>query len=238
MIKRIIKLLFNRHPSFVNIETSSQCNRACLYCPNAYYQRPDVRMDVVDISKILKSLSNRGYYGTIRFWGMNEPLMDLRIFDIIRLSKSILPSSPVELATNGDLLTREALIKLSEARLDRLTITRHSQANGCESTEECGNMTIVDQPRIEYVFNRCGAVPFLGGQKVNRCLLQDEININVDGRMRFCCNDYFGSTGNALTSDPLEVWHEKRYWLNRILPALGVKSGPCKSCRVKRSNEL
>src|ERR1039457_7262387 len=69
---RSLKLLFNCQPAAVNVETSTLCNRACSYCPNAYWPRPDVKMLKVHIEEILHSLAWHDYKGTIRFWGIDE----------------------------------------------------------------------------------------------------------------------------------------------------------------------
>ena len=231
-ILRRLKLLFNRQPSYVNIETSSICNRTCSYCPNAYFPRPDVKMDIADIEFILLILARHNYKGTMRFWGLNEPLMDDRICEIIFMSKRILPHCRVELSTNGDYLDTKWYRLLDIAGLDHLTVTRHSEMERREITWKYNNLTIVDRPRISRIYNRCGAVPFsCDGHQTGPCMWQDEININADGNMRFCCNDYGGSTGNALTSDPLKIWHDLRYWLKRIPPAFGFMTGICKRCR-------
>lgn len=71
-------------PNQICIETSSMCNRSCVFCPNHHNARPDEEMEWSTIEKIVLELKALNYKGRITNYIYNEPMRDKRHLDIIR----------------------------------------------------------------------------------------------------------------------------------------------------------
>ena len=116
--------------SLISIETSSKCNLDCSFCPvnKEKDPRPPGLLPMELIEKIAYELSEINYSSAILPFGNNEPLLDIRIFDIITLFREKCPKSYIKLLTNGTLLTVEKTVKLFEHGLSTLTINNYSSS--------------------------------------------------------------------------------------------------------------
>lgn len=122
--------LFN----MIAIETSSLCNRHCVFCPNHETARPDELMPMEMIERIISELEELNYAGCITWYLYNEPLRDRRLLDIIRLVDRHLPRACQSINTNGDYLKRsEQLHALFEAGLRQVVINVYSAQDGVGS---------------------------------------------------------------------------------------------------------
>jgi radical SAM protein with 4Fe4S-binding SPASM domain len=112
-------------PKAIQIETQSNCNSRCLYCPYSITSKKFKNSKLTEES-FLKILEELKLYEPkiVAPYLNNEPLMDKDI--IIRLwqIRKILPKTFIDLATNGSLLNRELSIKLieKELRIDEIKI--------------------------------------------------------------------------------------------------------------------
>ena len=112
-------------PSEVEISESGTCNRVCSFCPRSDPNYKDIKEFISkDLhNKLLKELSNLNYAGVIRYSGFVEPLLDKRIFDLIKSARNYLSKAKIEIVTNGDVLNKERLIKLFENGLSTILIS-------------------------------------------------------------------------------------------------------------------
>ena len=108
--------LFN----IISVETLGFCNRACWFCKFGQDRedRPPVRMRWETIERIVLNLEDLQYRGRLSWFCINEPLLDKRMTEILRFSRSRLPYAPLTLNTNGDLLTEDRYFELRAAGLD------------------------------------------------------------------------------------------------------------------------
>lgn len=127
--------IFNEYVQEISIETSTFCNRKCVYCPNSKYPRRQRLMEQELYLKILKEMQDIDYRGIFSLSLHNEPLADKDILKRIRLVKEYCPYSYVRMNSNGDYLTREFLDELDAAGLNEILITRHMDGDG-EYTDE------------------------------------------------------------------------------------------------------
>ena len=83
--KEIKKNIFEKYVEIVNIETSTKCNRKCLYCPLSEYERGKNQnyMEEELFNKIISDLASINYRGTISLNIYNEPLLDKTIYEKI-----------------------------------------------------------------------------------------------------------------------------------------------------------
>jgi MoaA/NifB/PqqE/SkfB family radical SAM enzyme len=101
----------------VGIETVNLCTRRCRHYKFGQ-KRPNGNVKWLSaelIEKVAENLKALNFRGRISPFGINEPLMDRRMPDIIRLLRSSCPEAMITLVSNGDLLTLEILRNLFAA---------------------------------------------------------------------------------------------------------------------------
>jgi radical SAM protein with 4Fe4S-binding SPASM domain len=80
-------------------------------------------MDWSLIERIVRNLGELSYRGRISWFWINEPLLDRRMPDIVRLTRTQNPEAFLSLVTNGDMLTAESYDALKRAGLDGLGVS-------------------------------------------------------------------------------------------------------------------
>ncbi len=113
----------------VAIEISSQCNRNCKFCPNAYNERPDELIDFSLLVKAAKELREINYKGRIELYIYNEPLKHKKWFlKCLKYLRETVPKSCLMIATNGDYLhSGNEIIELFDLGLNQLLINCYSK---------------------------------------------------------------------------------------------------------------
>ena len=113
------------YPKQVAFETLATCNAHCDLCPQSKLARRGHIMPMELIEKIVSELSEipSDRSPEIAPNGVNEPLADKRIFDILNLISSKLPGTRIYFVTNGNLLSEEAIAELSKHNLSKLCIS-------------------------------------------------------------------------------------------------------------------
>ena len=116
----------------ISLEIAAKCNRRCVFCPNAYFERPDEYMPMDLIEKVVDELADMNYNGRFEPYIYNEPTRDERLLDIIAMVRERVPRSCIMINTNGDYFKDEDdIIKLFQAGLNQLAINVYSAADGC-----------------------------------------------------------------------------------------------------------
>ena len=64
-----------------------------------------------------------------------EPLLDKNIFNLIKMAREFVPSSNIELVTNGDVLNKKRLIKLFNKGLNKILISAYDDKKTAEKLE-------------------------------------------------------------------------------------------------------
>ncbi len=125
------KTLFKKYVELINLETSSFCNRSCIYCPDSKFPRNfKEQLSNEIVIKILEELSTIKYSGDFSLNLYNEPLADYENLKlIITLIKKKLPHSTIGFNTNGDLLDLQKISELESIGVNRIKITIHPPAN-------------------------------------------------------------------------------------------------------------
>ena len=128
------KLAFKSAVRLVDLETSSQCNRRCDYCPNTTYDQTRDRFTANKFmadevfTKIIEDFSEIDYHGRIAFHGTNEPLMFVdQLVEQLAYARRKLPSATLTIYTNGDFLTRETLNRLEAVGVNQIVVSVHLQ---------------------------------------------------------------------------------------------------------------
>lgn len=106
------------YPREVAIETMAVCNAACVFCPYPDLARKGEKMPDALVDKILRDLEDipRDLPFSISPFKVNDPLLDVRIFDIMERCNERLPGASLRLFTNGSPLTERHLQRIGSIR--------------------------------------------------------------------------------------------------------------------------
>ena len=213
----------------LSIEINSECNRKCKWCPNAYFDRKDiVFLDMSIIEKVLKQCVG---VAQMNFNNYNEPCMDPRLVDIVRMARRILgPECHIYLNTNGDFLTKELFDALKDAGMSTFNITDYD-----------GNSRIDFAPtnRVQNIrlYNRAGLVKKMGisSPLAAPCPKpSNELVVNYLGQVVLCCSDFLGEVvvGDAKTEAIADIWNSPILQEYREKLLVGNRAGLslCKDC--------
>jgi hypothetical protein len=135
---RLKREAFRQAVYYIDVETSSQCNRKCLYCPNSVNDRLSTNqlMDDTVFASFIDDLHAIDYRRELHFVGYNEPLLFIEdLLGRIALARAKLPRAAITVFTNGDYLEREGVDQLIAAGADEIRISVHL-APGRRYTDE------------------------------------------------------------------------------------------------------
>jgi MoaA/NifB/PqqE/SkfB family radical SAM enzyme len=118
----IEKLLSFFAPSFdwIQVEVTSACNGACIYCPRTVYR--DTWRDrhlPLDVFRKLEPFFGKTRHLHLQGWG--EPFLHPEFFEMVALAKAA--GCRVGTTTNGMLLTRDRISRVIESGLDLMAFS-------------------------------------------------------------------------------------------------------------------
>jgi MoaA/NifB/PqqE/SkfB family radical SAM enzyme len=105
----------------VYIEPTNRCNLECRTCLRNVWSEPLGQMSSATFTRIIQGLRSFSPPPTVFFGGLGEPLAHPDIVEMVGQIKAL--GSPVELITNGTLLTKERSRQLIDAGLDMLWVS-------------------------------------------------------------------------------------------------------------------
>jgi len=120
-------LSFRRRISFfsptfdwVQVEVTTHCNAACLYCPRTVYQETwQDRHLSLEIFRKLQPVFSRTRLVHLQGWG--EPFLNPEFFEMVTLAKEA--GCQVGTTTNGLLLDREHIARLVDSGIDTVAFS-------------------------------------------------------------------------------------------------------------------
>lgn len=234
--------------SMVIVETSSACNRRCPYCPNSKFDRGlpenNKKLSRELFHKIIDELDESKWFGQIQFNFYNEPLLDERLPEFIKYTRSKLPTSSIVIYTNGDFLTIDLYKRLVGSGVTDFLITKHQKRESdninklLEYRKANGKDRVgVICRELEEFTNRGGLVQLSAeDKKPKRCLwgLYSFI-VNHEAEAVLCHNDYFNSVklGNLKDETMIDIWNKPRYkQLRKELKGGRFEHEMCKKCAL------
>ncbi len=245
----IYKLIYAylRHPlNAVAIETSSQCNRKCSFCPHFIHHREIAYMDERLFHKIIDELKEIHFSGRLGFTIYNEPLLDKRLPDLVGYASKQLPEVYFYLNTNGDFLDISMWKTMRRAGIDFFVVSQYDGRPN-DNIEELLN--ILEEEEKKHIrlrifdvaadgTNRGGLVK--AGKAIDRPLRRIcskpffQLNINYKGKAVLCCNDYLGlvEIGDAHHQHVTDIWQSKIFstYRKKLLLADRASLNLCKTC--------
>jgi MoaA/NifB/PqqE/SkfB family radical SAM enzyme len=219
-----------------DLETSALCNRTCATClRNSHPDREAVQrfftqafMPMEMIQQVLDQAVDLGYEGKLCLCHWNEPLMDPRIVEIVRLAKSY-NKFFVYFVTNGDFLTDEIAGEL-DGLLDRVVVSlyyngkaREEAARWIRQAFPRSQVQIKGDHRVSHFYNGAIADPTRRCRPVPRRLIMTH-----RGEYLLCCEDLLGefSFGRFPEVSLKDYWFGEKH--TKILGDLSLPGGRAK----------
>ncbi len=204
----------------IDIETTSECNLKCGYCPTAYYNRGKHLMTEKLFKKIIDELATIPYKGRISPHFYGEPLLDERLPNLLSYARKKLPLSTIIIHTNGLLLKADVFRRFLNAGVDGFLVTLHNDFIAQKITDIFKELKPEERKKIrtmdlvkKSLFNRGGLVTHHKIKKLKRCFyLSDEIAVSYAGDL-VCTNDFFANHkfGNLNQENLLDVWNKPAF---------------------------
>lgn len=229
--------------SNVEIETSSECNFKCQYCPVSTHPRPKGIMPAETIAKAIVELKELKYEGTVAPHFYNEPLLDERLPQIIELFHKQLPKASILLVTNGSKLTYETFKELVNRGVVRFKISQYGPKILPNIKKLFNQLSVEEREYIRYtnhakegilLSNRGGLVKVKKALKLAYCYAPtNTLTIDYLGNVHLCCNDYLGqhNQGNINNEKIIDIWNKPNFKQIRKELRKGDFSLPlCKKC--------
>jgi len=195
-------------PMSVMIDPSNGCNFRCVFCPTANPEllasvgRPTGVMKFPLFTKIIDDMTAFGEpVRSLLLYKDGEPLVNVRLADMVRYAKDKGVAGEVSITTNAALLTRARAIELIEAGLDNLRVSvEHVNDDGYKKVTQTYSdyQTIVDNIMALFEEKNRRASPLkIHAKIVNVGLGPEEIE-------KFRTD--FGSISDSLTVEELMGW--------------------------------
>lgn len=120
MLWSVLARLFGKRFDWLQLEATSHCNAACVYCPHTVYRHAwqSRHLSLDTFRKLLPELS-RAHLVHLQGWG--EPFLNPDLFAMLSLAKQ--QGCQVSLTTNGMLLDKDQIQVLVESELDVLAFS-------------------------------------------------------------------------------------------------------------------
>lgn len=216
LISKYLDPLFN----VVLLETTNTCTRSCSFCLfGVEGHAPKKEMSWSALESIAQQLGKLNYSGRISPFGINEPLTDPRIFEIIQLFRQQVPRAFLSIISNGDLLKPEKLEKLWDAGLDAVGISVYDDAT-LDKLQWLGQyknrVRFMDMRNPgEIIENRAGTLDWSKRDMSNKpCLRpQNMLVIRHTGKVALCCADMKADLemGDVHTQSLTEIWYSPKF---------------------------
>ncbi len=233
------------------VETGNTCNRACWFCKfgQARANPEVVQMDWATIRRIIANLKALAYRGRISWHGINEPLLDPRLVDIVGETRDACPDAFISVVTNGDALTPQRYERLKGAGMDVLGVSIYDdKVFGRVRQFADAQMRLIDMRHATpgWLENRGGTVQQYAeafgehqGRFVDKTCERPTfmMSVKASGQVALCCADMYGDVvmGDIRTQRLEEVWYGERFThYRRTLATEGRRALPlCQTCSYK-----
>ena len=237
------------YPMFsqVLLETRTDCNRKCKFCPQAHFSRPLKSMDWDVFTKVIDELAEMEFSGRVAMYMTNEPLIEPRLMEMIKYARNKSARIFIDITTNGKNLSSKLLDEFFLSGLDNININdyRSDRKSSPDKISKSLEKTIGDfksNPKVTY--NKRSTVEVLSNyagtiKDSNRKPLSAFCNypfrklaISAEGNIILCCNDYTYKTnfGNVVSESLSNIWNSEALnnYRNNLLN--GIRDGICNGC--------
>ncbi|MCB2185388.1 MAG: SPASM domain-containing protein [Deltaproteobacteria bacterium] len=238
-----------RFPRFTQVllETRTDCNRRCAFCPQGHARRPFQQMSWEVFRRVIDELVRLEFAGRIALFMTNEPLLDERLPEMLAYARAASPRFFLDINTNGMILSVDKVDQLLAAGLDNLNIqdyrTPEDRAAGRKSPHIAAVLAAYGaNPKLDYVerstqevlSSRAGHVPKTAGGPV-ACFCSfpfRKLAVAPDGEVVLCCMDYHYQErlGNVMAAGLEEIWQGPGFRAFREALLKRERPGLCAKC--------
>jgi len=141
-------------PKVVRIEPASQCNLMCSHCPTGTIDMNRGLMEYKIFEKVLSEIKTyRDYVKVIVLYHGGEPLLNKKVFEMIKELKNIKSDLFIKTVSNGMALNKKNADKILASNLDSIEFSLDGQS--AEESEEIriGSSTNNIVSNINYLLN-------------------------------------------------------------------------------------
>jgi radical SAM protein with 4Fe4S-binding SPASM domain len=233
----------------VLIETHDGCNRKCSFCKfGLQVETPKIGFMSMELfESIASQLQALKFEGRISPFGINEPLMDKRMPEMISLLRKTNPHAWISLVTNGDFLSVELFQQLYANGLSAMGISVYERRNierfkqYFNDPERPARMIDMIDPLLK-LENRGGSVPGVPelpeeSADVGCHRPTTTIMIKADGKVVLCCSDMYNAVvmGDLANDSLIDIWDGPSFQYYREELAAEGRSGLslCSTCSYK-----
>lgn len=225
----------------LSIETTTYCNRRCIYCPNSTNPTPDIRMSKDVFSALMYQLRKIHYIGWVNWGFYNEPMSDERLPDLVADVRRSTTMVRQTVYTNGDYLTQDFVDKLIYAGVHLFVVSTHGGGTLNRRLFPLVNrypqafMVRPIDASTNGLSNRGGAVNVTTQPQIQTACNVGSLMVMHNGDVVLCCNDYFRQHvfGNVDKEGLQQIWHKPSFRGLRRKLLMGQRDiVMCKKCIV------
>jgi radical SAM protein with 4Fe4S-binding SPASM domain len=240
----------SRFPLFnqVLIETRTDCNQKCKFCPQYYNKKQLGVMSWNIFTTIINQLSEINFSGRLALFLSNEPLLEDRLFNMIEYIRKKNSNIFIDITTNGVLLDEKMITDLFSCGLDNIIINDYRPDREIYPNKISKNLIpIVEKfrfnPKFNYVHRSTNEnlSNYAGNTKQNQNSNNSlgfcnfpfrKLTISYKGNVLLCCNDYLYQTnfGNILDKNIIDIWYSDEYNHYRHNLLNNNRIGLCEKC--------
>ena len=231
----------------VLIETRTDCNNHCPFCPHNF-QRKKLNVMTWDCyCKIIDDLVEMDYNGRIALMISNEPLLDERLPEMIKYARAKSPRLFLDITTNGTLLSLEKVDYLLAIGLDNININDYRGDRALNPDKISSNLIPIvsaysNNPKItlqkrsfsEKWPNYGGNIPQeFESTEYGFCNFPfRKLTIAYNGDVVLCCDDFMYATsfGNVMTRRLIDCWNDSAFNDYRMALLNNERIGLCQRC--------
>ncbi len=241
-------------PTWVELSLIDVCNRKCSFCPKSNeLVAPDTfqSMNRNLIQKIHDELKNINFRGAIALCGYGEPMLHK---DINWIVKTLSNAAPVEIITNGDILTSKKIQDLYLAGVSKVLVSMY---DGPEQIEKFETMTKnANVPKDVVILrdrwynadsdfgvkltNRAGTIETgnqISKEKFSKCFYTAyQFLVDWNGDVFLCPQDWQRrvTMGNMMQENIFNIWKGKMMSKFRKKLIQGKRDcSPCNKCNAE-----
>ncbi len=212
-------------PATICIETRTDCNNDCAFCPQSSEPRRRAVMPETVFTKLVASMATEQFSGDLVFGLNNEPLLDQRLAAFIRQTRDAGFPGQIRILTNGLLLTRDRATSLFAAGADTFTVNAYSNDGQSlpaalqewvfQTDAACPppgkQMNVYYRCKNEVLTNRAGNAPNKRRPTLRHASCSwpfRMLPVTTDGSALLCCNDFYCTTkfANISGASLAEIW--------------------------------
>lgn len=247
-----LKEFYAKHKYFpifqqVLIETRTDCNNHCSFCPHAFNKKPLGIMEWSCYTAIINQLCEMNYNGRVALMLSNEPLLDNRLEDMIDYAKSKSQRLFLDITTNGRLLTVELVDKLFRLGLDNININDYRGDRDKNPEKWSPYIELIyaaygNNPKVSFKRRRLDeSLPNYAGNIPQTFNNEDfgfcnypfrKLTIAYNGDVLLCCDDFMYDTsfGNVMSDKLIDCWNNTELNAIRLSLLENKRIGLCKRC--------